>query len=40
MKKKIRKQTREKYLVKELIKEKDTTDFQKDVLNVYLKSLK
>lgn len=40
MKKKIRKQTREKYLVKELIKEKDTTEFQKDVLNVYLKSLK
>lgn len=33
------KQKKEIYLIKELLKEKSTTDYQKDVLNVYLKSL-
>jgi len=45
MKKKIKrikkqKQKKEIYLIKELLKEKDTTDYQRDVLKVYLESLK
>ena len=42
MKKKIKKQKQKKeiYLIKELLKEKDTTNYQKDVLNVYLRSLR